>query len=117
MPNLPVITLNQSDYEETFAGKEHARASHASKAFTPRYVEDMIAKACEELRLDHYDPIIEMIKLSLLSPDDRIRFACHSFIGNKLYPKPREIEDNSNEVKELDRRRLQILEKFLSKTG
>lgn len=59
---------------------------------TPGYLRSMMEKGAREAGKEFYDPIVEIVKLGLTSDDERIRFACHSHVSDKLYPKAKELE-------------------------
>ena len=86
---LPTIVMTHSAYSATRSAEVLAPLP-LGKMPTPGYLRAMMEKGAKDAGRDFYDPIVELTKLGLTSDDERIRFACHAHLSDKLYPKAKD---------------------------
>jgi len=92
---LPTIVMTHSAYSAARSADVLAPLPFG-KMPTPGYLRAMMEKGARDAGKEFYDPIVELTKLGLTSEDERIRFACHAHLSDKLYPKARDWTDADN---------------------
>jgi hypothetical protein len=93
---LPVLRMTSAEIAERSASRQSAQPAAIVRLPTYGYLCDMIALGAREAKVDFYDPIVELVKLSKSSGDERIQFACHAHLSDKLYPKARDWQEGEN---------------------
>jgi len=93
---LAPLVLSHEAYSAGVRTPEVLAPLPIGKLPTFGYLRAMIERGAKEAGREFYDPIVELVKLGTTTQDERIAFACHAHLSDKLYPKARDWADADN---------------------